>query len=161
LRAAARFPNPALSSRPWLRDRTWFGTQTRGRRSTARTRFASFDLSPPPRSPRALLAPEAAPPAAGERVEREQQHDRANDGEQERPEVPAEVHLVPDQDVADEAAEEGAHEPDGKGREAADLLPAGCDRSRDETREQTEEEPGDDPHGVGLTGACGRSRSRG
>jgi hypothetical protein len=108
---------------------------------------------------RPLLTPPlpgpAEPASAGERLEREQQHHRSRNREQERPEVPAVVRLVPEYRVADQPSEERADDSDGDRRQAADRLPARRDRARDEPRDEAEQEERDDAHVAEPTATCG------
>src|SRR5207253_11060778 len=120
--ASARRPPPSRA-RP---------TAAARRRATARRRRRSRRR--PPR-PRALERPAPAPP--GQRFEREQQHDGADDGEQERLRVPAEVHLVAEHDLADQSPNERADDPDRDRREAADPVPPGHDDPRDRAGQET------------------------
>src|SRR5262249_10222716 len=84
--------------------------------------------------------------SARERIEDQQQHNRADDGEQERDEAESEVHGVSEDDVPDQTADERTGDADGGRRGAADELTPGKDEPRDRAGEQAEDEPGEDPH---------------
>jgi predicted lipoprotein with Yx(FWY)xxD motif len=56
------------------------------------------------------------------------------------------MHLVPEHDLSNQAAEERADHADDDRRQAADRLSPGRDQARDETGKETEDEEREDPH---------------
>src|SRR5712691_1165543 len=92
-----------------------------------------------------------APATPGERVERKQQHDRADDREQKRHQVEAEADRMPEDDVADHPSDEGAGDADDERRQAAHPPTPRRDEPRDDAGKQSEDDPREDHHRGTLT----------
>jgi putative transposase len=84
--------------------------------------------------------------AATNGLQREQQDDRADHRERKRAGVPAEIDLVAEHDLADEAADQRADEPDRERRQAADPVAPRRDDARDGAGEQPEQDPREPAH---------------